>query len=73
MARLKIMPCERKAIALLKEAGLTYRLENGSKHRKLFVEGKLVAVFSPGGGSSARKGDRQFPYVKAMIERLQRC
>jgi hypothetical protein len=32
---------------------LEYRFENGPKHRKLFIEGKLVMVFSHGAKETA--------------------
>lgn len=32
---------------------LDYRFENGPKHRKLFIEGKMVMVFSHGANENA--------------------
>ena len=45
---------------------LDYRFENGPKHRKLFIEGKMVMVFSH--GACARK---DIDKVKSLVRRKQ--
>ena len=41
----------------LDETGLPWEIRNGSKHRKLVVDGHTVAVMSHGGHSRAMKSE----------------
>ncbi len=46
-----------KVRAALDATGLPWEIVNGSKHRKLMIAGRQVAVLSYGGNSRAAKSD----------------
>lgn len=48
MTQKKVTRFQRLIDKELKGTGLEYRFECGPKHRKLFIEGKMVLVFSHG-------------------------
>ncbi len=49
---------------------LAYRFENGPKHRKLFIEGKMVMVFSHGPNENADIA-RIRSFVRRAVEEKQ--
>lgn len=59
---------ERRIAALLEAAGLPFRVENGKKHRKLYVADRMVMVFSH--GACARK---DIDKVKSLVRRIKEC
>ena len=66
MSKTRVTQLQRLIAAALDNAGLAYRVEIGKKHRKLYVEGKMVMVFSH--GACARK---DIDKVKSLVRRAQ--
>lgn len=64
MSKTRITHLHRLIAAELQADGLDYRVEIGKKHRKLYVEGKMVMVFSH--GACARK---DIDKVKSLVRR----
>lgn len=58
---------EREIVAAVKSAGLECSVETRSKHRALYVEGKLAMVFSHG----ANAGNRDMGHVASIIRRAK--
>ena len=49
---------ERSIVAALKEANLDYEITKGSKHNKVYVNGRMIGVFS--GGAASCRDDKLF-------------
>lgn len=48
MSKTKANNCERYIARLLKKTSLTWSVDTVGKHRKLYIEGEMVLVFSQG-------------------------
>lgn len=57
---------QREIERMLKQAGLPYTIESGQKHRKLFVRGEMVLVFSHGAHSN-----NDLRQITSLIQRDQ--
>ena len=66
MSKTRVTQLQRLISAALDKAGLACRVEIGKKHRKLYVEGKMVMVFSH--GACPRK---DIDKVKSLVRRIQ--
>lgn len=66
MSKTRVPQLQRLIGAALDAAGIDYHVEIGKKHRKLYVGGKMVMVFSH--GACARK---DIDKVKSLIRRRQ--
>lgn len=66
MSKTRVPHLQRLISAELTAAGLEHHVEIGKKHRKLYVEGKMVMVFSH--GACARK---DIDKVKSLVRRAQ--
>ena len=56
---------QRLIFKALDDAGLNYHVEIGKKHRKLYVEGKMVFVYSHGANVS-----KDIHQIKSLIRRM---
>lgn len=56
---------QRDVVSLLRKTNFSYRVEIGKKHKKLFVEGKLVMVFSHGASAEKDVG-----HLKTILRRM---
>lgn len=53
---------------VLRKAGVNYRIETGTRHRKLYVNDRMVLVFS--NGTKLRQNDDR---LRAIIEEAKKC
>lgn len=59
---------EREIEDALRATGLPFEIRNGKKHKKVFLAGKLISVFSH--GNSARDTDRLMSNFRADLRRI---
>jgi hypothetical protein len=68
MGARRIPKNQREIERLLDDAGITYRIDSGQKHRKLYVAGELALVFSHGAHSS-----NDLRQINSLINRTSKC
>lgn len=67
---------EREIRQALKDTGLVWRIEIGGSHRKIFLEGMMIAVFSHNEGSEHGGGSASkniFAKIRNAAKRHCQC
>jgi len=68
MSQIRPTRFQRRIQRALDEAGLEWNIVSGKKHRKLYVGGRMIMVFSQGTAES-----RDIERVRSFIRRAQEC
>lgn len=68
MSKMRVTRIQRLIERELEGTGLEHRVECGPKHRKLYIEGAMVMVFSHGANESADV-NRIRSFIRRALER----
>ena len=66
MTQKKVTRVQRLIDKMLRDTGLDYHFKCGPRHRKLYIEGQMVLVFSHGAEANSDLND-----VRSIIRRAQ--
>lgn len=66
MSQVRVTRFQRRIQRVLDEAGLDWSIVSGKKHRKLYVGGRMIMVFSQGTAES-----RDIERVRSFIRRAK--